>query len=179
MKAKSFLDILEEQIRAEVRKELEQELDFQTPQAPGSRGTSVETNLTDTQVLQMDLWLSSHLDHSRLSGSVRGQSAYRPLKPVQPEGKRQAAPERRVSLTPQHSVALELICRFAEVVTPKSLTFSELKSIWRRAALKTHPDRVSQTDAVTQARATAIFRELSEAHDILSALFCDRVTDAA
>lgn len=83
-----------------------------------------------------------------------------------------AAKEPRITLdNVENLIAAELIRRHSGCQFGETLSRSELKSAWRKAALKTHPDRFCQADPTTQARMNLVFSELTKAYDQLLALF--------
>ncbi|RYZ66999.1 MAG: hypothetical protein EOP05_18340, partial [Proteobacteria bacterium] len=64
--------------------------------------------------------------------------------------------------------AIAILSRESGFTLESSFTEDQLKSAWRKAAMKTHPDRFAAEDQFKQIRMAAIFRELCEAYDLLS-----------
>lgn len=181
MASKSFLEILADELRQEVRQELRDEVRQQLEeearaksqrdsQAGARRNDSakVERGLSD----QMDIWLRTHFDSVNVSKAGLGRKAYARPQTARPREESSRNAEARVRIDSADALfALELLRRHGGVDLGHELTLTELKAAWRRAALKTHPDRFAQDDVIAQARAAARFAELSEAYEMLQALF--------
>jgi hypothetical protein len=180
MAAKTFIDILEDQIRqdlrAEIRKEIEQELkeagmlreDFEA-------GSAASTTSASSMSARVETWLTANIGKTVFGRSQQARQAYRSAHPhrgAQPQPPPPPKPSQEPAFTPQgveDLMAAEIIRRQSGVKLAATFTENELKSAWRRAALKTHPDLYSQADAVTQAKAHAHFQELVAAYERLQA----------
>ncbi len=151
---RSFIEILEDEIREDLKREMREELEFArrpvNPQAIHAAG-------------RLETWLASHV------GPVTFKAA---RKPYGEPPKRQSPPPpppTRAPETTEEMVAVALLSRHAGHALSERFTEAELKTVWRKAALKTHPDRFTGADSVTLMRATALFRELASAYELLSA----------
>jgi hypothetical protein len=152
--SKSFIEILEDEIRHDLKREMREELERaqapRNPQAIHAAG-------------RLETWLASHV----------GPITFKTNR--QPYG---APPKRAASLPPPPAVhaaetteemlALALLSRHSGRALNAQYTHDELKTVWRKAALKTHPDRFVGSDQVTIMRATCLFRELAAAYELLS-----------
>lgn len=179
MKTKSFIEVLEEQIRLDLRKEIEAEV-----RAELSRNTEAAPLKAKpiSGAERIETWLSARLQqfsfHPRATGYPKKPSpAKEPHVRQAPPSKMDRVIEKEVIRKRAESFeticAMELLKRHSGGKLPESFSESELKSAWRHAALKTHPDRHIGEDHVIQARASALFRELQLAYTILSELFHD------
>lgn len=176
MKAKSFIEILEDQIRSDLRKEIEAEVRAELAKEKDKDPIN-ETAPDPTENLAARL--STQM--KRFTFKVRNAGAYprsrqkqaaRTTPPAQKISLNQPRPEKRVrAQTLEALCAFELLRRHSGGSLPENFTEAELKSAWRHAALKTHPDRHLGADASAQAETAALFRELQSAYSILSALF--------
>lgn len=176
MKAKSFIEILEEQLRSELRKEIEAEVRAELAREKDKDG-SYETAPDPTENLAARL--STQL--KRFTFKVRNTAAYPHSRPKQ--AARPSQPKQNIALNPPRMerrvrpqtlealCAFELLRRHSGGNLPENFSEAELKAAWRHAALKTHPDRHMGADASVQAQTAALFRELQSAYSILTALF--------
>lgn len=184
MAGKLFYEILEEQLRAEIRKELEAEI-----RAGLESGSQAGPTVDPTEALKregaagrIETWLATHVKQSTFAASRPGFRSYR-IKTARPQPKAEPAVEPRAALQAAsraearfQATSVEDLCRL-ELLRRNgariedAFTVQDLKTAWRKAALKTHPDRFAQADHGTQLRMSALFRELAEAYDQLSARF--------
>ena len=181
MAAKSFIDILQDQMRADLRKEVEEEVRREL----GREGLrhdegAASRHQAAAKAGRIETWLTTHLEAAVFQRQSQGRAAYHKAGPAKsnsekPNLKVEKSPEateiRLHARTLEQLTALELLRRHSGARIPDSFTEQELKGAWRRAALKSHPDRFAQADATTQALASALFRELAEAYDLLARLF--------
>lgn len=168
MKARPFYEVLEEQIRADLRKEIEAEvrarLNEELPKDPQS---SAKTSAFE----RLETWLASHLTRPTFSHqTTRAYRTYASRSHQQTPPKSEPSSQQHETVYEARSVeeicAIELLRRHGARLENR-FTATELKTAWRRAALKTHPDRFTTSDAVTQTRMAAIFRELCAAYELL------------
>ncbi len=155
MQAKSFIEILEDEIRAEIRADLRRELEQEL------RARNAPKN---TQAIhaagRLETWLASHV------GPVVFKTARQPY--GAPPKRTPPPPVTFSAETTEETIAAELLSRHAGHALPSQYTTDDLKTVWRKAALKSHPDRFAGADSVTVMRATALFRELAAAYELLS-----------
>lgn len=164
---KSFIEVLEDEIRADLRRELESEL---------AQRKTAEHFKASHAAGQFELWMASHVGPVTFktkktypAGASKKQPKAASLddetkafqKPLS-----SSEPRFQAQTTAEH-IAVELLSRSAGQTLGALFTEAELKSVWRKAAMKTHPDRFSQADLLEQTRATAHFRELASAYEIL------------
>lgn len=74
--------------------------------------------------------------------------------------------------------AIELLQRFGKGKLPEAFCMDEVKTLWRKAALKTHPDRFPEASAQQQADLHAVFAEISQAYEILLEAFAKKEQEA-
>lgn len=178
MQAKSFIDILANELRKEIRAEFEAELASSAPRA--SREARVAGSAKAEQV---ELWLNLKIGGA-LSGS---QSLGQSVNPYAKSGNRhrqqprvvrqlsatsvsQEAVAERVgsAVTIEQTFALEFFKREGSSLASK-FTETELKSEFRKIALRIHPDRHVGV-SVEQLRALSLrFQTLVESAEILEA----------
>ncbi len=165
MREKSFLEVLEDQMREQIRSELMKELEEKFRM---TRPTPIDTEAAKAG--RFETWLASHVGKTVFSTEASAKRAYA----SQPRAKMKQEPAptlgeepRARALTMEELIALELLRRHSGVTIPEPFTELQLKGAWRKAALKTHPDRLADADAITQAKAAALFRELAAAYDLL------------
>ena len=189
MAAKSFIEVLEEQIRTDLRREIEAEVRSEI-QKERRQQTSGATKTQDraafhSEPIMPTEWLLHSLGKTFFGSSTTAQKTYQ--KAYQAKATTQAAqqasqtkspspaqpqePQRYSPTTLEEICALELIRRTSGVSIADPYTESELKAAWRKAARKTHPDLFAQGDQVTQMRMSVLFRELAEAFEHLMAAF--------
>lgn len=190
MAEKSFIEILEREIRDRLRAELRSELRAELAAELGG-GLRAEQQAAEgflhnavfpapSEIL--DAWLTGRVDKTTFANR-KAYSAYRPRvaahagdgasqKPPPPPSSRSSADAIAVSpTTPQHIDARDLISRHSGSALGARFTRSQLKKAWRKAALRSHPDRYAQADSKTQARMRALFVSLSAAYETLDNLF--------
>lgn len=181
MKAKSFIEVLEEQIRLDLRKEIEAEVraSFAKEMANEARGPEPQTTAPSSPKERLDGWLSVHLKRFSFQHQAASSPYPRRTPPPTPQGSKspetsppqQASPPRSQAQTFEELCALELLRRHSGGKLPECFSEAELKSAWRHAALKTHPDRHIGENHSVQAQAAALFRELQLAYTVLSETF--------
>jgi hypothetical protein len=169
MRAKQFIEILEEQIRKQLREEVYDELCSKFAQKPVSTQGEIATT-----------WLTLNAQKTVFSRRQAAHQAYQG-----PRHQHQSALNDRLSrrqnrldewlniTTPEGFVALELLHRHSgsPYCEMERVRTSELKSLWRRAALRVHPDRHMNSDQEQQRRMATLFQQLTDAYaTILS--FC-------
>lgn len=179
MAGKSFYEILERQIRADLREDIRKEVEAEL-RSELTKGQAATTGSpSDGLHERVECWLASHVNKMFFHQGAAAQRVYKSQNPSRPE--RKVEPEKkpahqepalRLEFTRIEDLcALELIRRHSGVALGSCLSASELKAAWRKAALRTHPDRFTQEDALTQAQMGAVFNELVEAYDQLSCQF--------
>ena len=178
--AKSFVEILGEAIEKDLRAELRRELEAELKSSSGETKASQASSQTNAHThAYFETWLAANATQSTFNSAPKAKSAYGTSKrPESPKQKTETASqtatqekqepaEAVITLSLMEDVcAAELLARHSGIDLSK-LTESKLKNAWRKAALKTHPDRYSQADQVTQARMSTQFRSLSEAYERL------------
>jgi hypothetical protein len=206
MAAKSFIEILEQEIRKDLREEIEtqvrKEMQAEKRQAPHAYSYASEQDsghTPESKVAEgLETWLAANVEkiffpraqaarHSYKSSAPKSSaSKSSAAKPSQPTSSTSMTPDlgtssvqRRSAKTFEAACAFELLKRHSGVGMPEAFSMMELKGAWRKAALKSHPDRFAQSDQVTQARAAALFRELASAFEILENLFVNANEEAA
>lgn len=168
---KSFFEVLEAQIRTDLRQEIEAEVRAEMKRQDASKaGPTPTIGLAD----RLETWLVTNVTPSfvaRRSTYSKKTSSPKPEQPAPPT--KPVRSETIVQLTTVRELcALELLSRHAGMkLQTNELSESQFKSMWRRAALKTHPDRFTGEDALVQVQKTALFRELCEAYECLELLF--------
>jgi hypothetical protein len=194
MAGKSFYEVLESQIRAELRAEFEAQ--YQEQRHSNVRETASTSALEGAQG-RLETWLVSHVEKTHFSRGEFGRRAYgnnanrrdarnarsvpRPMpaltKPSDSKKKTEAAPRppssadhivRYEARTLEELCLVELLRRHGAEIGD-SFTTQELKTAWRKVALKTHPDRFTQADPVTQKLMAEQFRAITEAYGDLAA----------
>lgn len=163
MRAPSFLDILTEKIRddlrAEIQAEVEARLSYAANPEPPPAASDVES------------WLLTHTGKTFFARAGAAKKAYtsaprtRPAPPPPPPKRERRAAR---ATTTEQIFAFEFLVRHAndKDVDINAFTESELKALWRQAALNTHPDRNVDSDG-------QVFAEITEAYNSLRTLFKD------
>jgi hypothetical protein len=172
---KSFIEVLEDEIRTDLRKEIEAEMTGRN----GERAPSAAVHAAG----RLETWLASHVGPVTFKTAKKnayGAPKARAKAPVAAiHAISASSPRVFTATTPAELFALELLNRQSPIALNISFTEDELKSVWRKAALKTHPDRFAAADQITQTRMTVLFRELATAYEILLALTESPATKAA
>jgi DnaJ domain len=192
--SKSFIEVLEAEIRADLRKEIEAEVLARFGQASQPTHQGSKTSPAGSQAVhaagRLETWLATNMGRTTFarpqafrsygsapkaaSGSTAHATSKAQAQTAEHAGFAQKASPasadvtRRTAATPEELCALELFNRISGSKLGTSFTEDEIKTAWRKAALKTHPDRFASEDQITQARMSAIFRELCEAYELLS-----------
>ena len=167
-RTKSFIEVLEAEIRADLRKEMQSEVQFRTQASAPSQGLHAAGRL--------ESWLASHVGPITFAKPLAARKMYGSVN-VKAAPKATAAATKTRSEKPvftastvEEMIAVEMLTRYSSITLATSFTEDELKSVWRKAALKTHPDRFAGEDQITQMRMTVLFRELAEAYACLTSL---------
>ncbi len=190
---KSFIEILEDQIRTDLRAEIEAEV-FQRLASKSSLHAGPDLNseasgiTTQAPGRDLETWLLPRLKKTVFTSSSLAQKTYAQKGSSDPhrlnnteqtaQTKRKSThsnsshstrsvPVKYTAQTVEELCAIEFLRRHGDPNLKATFTHDELKGAWRKAALKCHPDRFAQSDTVTQARMTALFRELIAAYDLL------------
>jgi hypothetical protein len=188
MASKSFFEVLEQQIRTDLRAEIEAEVRDQYARQAAKRPAG-----TEAAQARLNIWMASATEHKIHAQRTSGHKAYSSgnssqakaashkksashdspnLKITKPESQQIPANEvKRKVEQPELLVSLELLNRYSGGVLNESFTRTDLNRAWRKAAFATHPDRFGQSDLISQTRAKALFCELAKAFDSLEALF--------
>ena len=180
--AKSFIEVLEEQIREDLRDELRAELreelraellDHRSP-GPKTKDHPAPGELSET-------WLAANVSKSFFRRAKIATSSYRKAATAAPKAEphaKQESPERRPTepvrmraITSEELFALELLERTCGGKLPSCFSEAQLKTAWRRAALNTHPDRHTAADRETQKQMGETFAQIALAYDTLARLF--------
>lgn len=150
--AASFFDVLESQIRKELREELERE----------AKTLRSEFDPNQARAGQFQTWMAAHTEKvvftARSAKDVYGTPRPRPRTKTQPRMTR--------TLSVEEAIALELLNRYSGSALTESFSESDLKAAWRKAAFETHPDRAA---ADLQAQAASLFNEIGLAYTLLKA----------
>ncbi|MES2964019.1 MAG: J domain-containing protein [Bdellovibrionota bacterium] len=168
---KSFIEVLEEQIRTDLRREIEAEVRAEMKKSTNTAQDS--SPRIDAMAGSLETWLATHVGRTSFARKATyAKSAARPVAreetppPVAP-----AASLRVRAKTVEEICALELLLRHSGSRLGTEFTETELRSVWRRAALKSHPDRFVGQEALVQLQKAALFRELASAYETLGSLF--------
>jgi hypothetical protein len=173
--------VLETQIRADLRAEIEAEVRAKLDRAermridadPGPAAPCAPLGAAD----RLEVWLSANVDKTFFPTTAKARREYGvKAAPSAKEIKRPEPRRQEPTITVTH---LEDLCRLELLRRHgarlgETFTLSELKTAWRQAALKTHPDRFVQADSRTQTRMAAIFREIAATVEELESLFNNR-----
>lgn len=177
---KSFIDILEEQIRSDLRKEIEIEIreELQRQERKLERDS---TRPSSRAFEGVETWLAARAQKAFFSQESKARRTYQksassaaqrtdPHRTSRshddPGRKKDGAPRFRPNRI-EDLCAAELIRRHSSGHLADSFSLMELKGAWRKAALQTHPDRYAQADAITQARMASLFSEIMAAYEQL------------
>lgn len=194
--AKSFIEILEDEIRQDLRSEIEAEVEARYGvNSTGGAGSAQKGNGAEQAPSaavhaagRLETWLASHVGPVTFGRPAKAaQKAYGTPRKSNSKASATPSPEsvppsniasineaKPVASkilfnaeTTEELVALEILNRHASMHVASSFTADELKSLWRKSALKSHPDRFADADEVTKLRMSAVFRELAEAYATL------------
>jgi hypothetical protein len=174
MPGKSFVEVLEEQIRHDLRSEIEAEVRAEFARNNETTGPVRATGPADLAG-RFESLLASRVGRTVFSKVSTARRAYgspkkaRPTPAAAPETPRQTAFTEPMftATTVEQLCAIEMIKRHGGTRLGSTFTMKELKTSWRKAALATHPDRFIGADEITRMRAAAMFRELAESYELL------------
>ena len=168
MREKSFIEVLEDQMRNQMRNQIRREIENEFAAA---KSAASEIDLQAARAGRFESWLASNVETtvfaSRFSAKRAYGSAPKKSAPKSTNQTRQTSSARKLTL--EQSVSLELLRRHAGVEIGENFSELELKGAWRKAALKSHPDRVATGDIIEQTKAAALFTELTTAYEMLQA----------
>lgn len=177
MKGKSFFEILEDQLRKDLRAEIEAEVRAEMGKNKKTSQHPYQDAAFQTQMASgtAESWLVSHLGKTLFSRRKEARRAYQVRPTARPQTTvvnqsvdrtiaREVEPSIHLSAA-EDLIAIEFLRRHSGVRIGATLTRSELKQAWRKAALKTHPDRYTEADTITQTRMKAIFQEICTAYE--------------
>ena len=164
MREKSFIEVLEDQVRKQLRDQIRREIELEFAQA---NRTASEIDLQAARAGRFETWLASNVETTVFANKFSAKRAYGSAPKKTAQQTRPTAYAR--TLTLEQSVSLELLRRHAGVEIGDNFSELELKGAWRKAALKSHPDRVATSDIITQTKAAALFTELTTAYEMLQA----------
>ncbi len=165
MQAKSFIDILAHELRKEIRAEFEAEL--ASSRASNFSAAPSARAVDSAKAEQVHLWLNLKM------GGAIAQPSRKSAYGVRPQVIRQL-PSPRVAerigraVTIEQTLALEFFVREGSSLTSK-FTEAELKSEFRKIALRIHPDRHTDASADQLKSLSARFQTLVESAEILEA----------
>ncbi|RYZ72472.1 MAG: hypothetical protein EOP05_10965, partial [Proteobacteria bacterium] len=184
--SKSFIEVLEAEIRNDLRQEIEAEvLSRYGIKAEGSALGPVADQVGSAAIHaagRLETWLASNMGRTTFNRNQAAARSYN-VKPAaaskatttatstKESAPKTAAPKASPLFnaeTAEQLCAIAILSRESGFTLESSFTEDQLKSAWRKAAMKTHPDRFAAEDQFKQMRMAAIFRELCEAYDLLS-----------
>lgn len=195
---KSFIQLLEDEIRNDLRREIEAEV--MKRYGPGlGQDTSTDTSAqAPSQAVhaagRLETWLASNMGRTVFSRAQAGSRSYnvKTANGSAAKATTESAPTQATSrvqtngtvfrftaTTSEQLVAAQLLARHAQKTLSETFSADELKTVWRKAALQTHPDRFAGEDQITQVRMAAIFRELCDAYELLVTALEDSKLKAA
>ena len=169
MREKSFIEVLEDKMRNQLRDQIRREIENEFATA---HRTASEIDLQAARAGRFETWLATNVETTVFANKFSAKRAYgsAPQKSA-PKFTKQTRQTRQTSsarkLTLEQSVSLELLRRHAGVEIREDFSELELKGAWRKAALKSHPDRVATSDIIAQTKAAALFTELTTAYEML------------
>ncbi|MES2854376.1 MAG: J domain-containing protein [Bdellovibrionota bacterium] len=177
MQAKSFIEVLEEQIRNDLRKDIRSEVEAEVRAEFGRKENPARATGPVDMAGRLESLLATRVGKSIFSKAGLGKQAYASKMKTKPSTQEPvqktttAAPlskePRFTAKTVEQLCAIEMIKRHSVLSLGSTFTVKELKSAWRKAAMATHPDRFASSDEITKMRATVAFRELAEAYELL------------
>ncbi len=182
---KSFIEVLENEIRADLRKEIEAAVAARYGSTPlATQGSTIERapSAAIHAAGRLETWLASHVGPITFkSNKTYAKNAARPATDTAAKTDAASAPasvsvltkladRTFTATTAKELVAIEALNRQSPSPLSPTFTEDELKAVWRKAALKTHPDRFASADQITQIRMTVHFRELVAAYEVLLSL---------
>ena len=180
--SKSFIEVLEAEIRNDLRQEIEAEvLSRYGIKAEGSAQGPVADQVGSAAVHaagRLETWLASNMGRTTFNRNQAAARSYnvKPAAAAKASSTKESAPKTAApkasptftAETAEQLCAIAILSRESGFTLESSFTEDQLKSAWRKAAMKTHPDRFANEDQFKQMRMAAIFRELCEAYDLLS-----------
>lgn len=154
---------LRREIEAEVRAEME---------AKANPSVKTETTRIEAMAGSLEAWLAAHVGRTSFGlKATYAKSAARPAPSTPPIEKKAAATRTARATTVEQLCAVELLSRHSTLRLENEFTDAQLKQVWRRAALKSHPDRFTSEESLVQLQKAALFRELASAYETLEHLF--------
>jgi hypothetical protein len=196
---KSFIEVLENEIRADLRKEIEAELAARYGSAPFTTPLTAQESVERAPSAavhaagRLETWLASHVGPITFK---TGRSYAPTSAKSRPSPAASATPSKNASqnsvstivstsapvftaTTSAQLFAIEILNSQSPLALAVTFTEDQLRIVWRKAALKTHPDRFASADEITQLRMTVIFRELADAYETLQTLIESTRSEAA
>lgn len=179
MQAKSFIDILAHELRKEIRAEVEAEL-AATRVAPAARieashkAESVELwlNLKMGGAIAQPNRRSAYQSSRQSSNSSRSSSSTKilqlPAQGTTPTPTQEAVERIGRAVTIEETIALEFFVREGSSLASR-FTETELKSEFRKIALRIHPDRHSGASVEQLRSLSSRFQTLVESAEVLEA----------
>lgn len=153
----SFFEVLEKQIRTELREELARE----------ATALRTEFDPNSARAGAFESWMASHTERIVFK-SQTARSVYGSPRP-RARSSRKAQRHVQRDLTLEEVVALETLNRYSGKLLNETFDEARLKTAWRKAAFNTHPDRASMDNEDAQANAAHVFQEVTLAYQILEA----------
>lgn len=192
--SKSFIEVLEAEIRNDLRQEIEAEVLNRYGLAGTAKGPAAEQvgSAAVHAAGRLETWLASNIGRTTFNRNQAAARSYN-VKPAArpatfsstPSAKSETASKAKTASpmftaeTAEQLCAIAILSRESGIELAASFSEDQLKSAWRKAALKTHPDRFASEDQFKQMRMAAIFRELCEAYDLLATAFAALESKAA
>ena len=176
MQAKSFIDILAHELRKEIRAEFEAEL--ASSRASNFSAAPSARAVDSAKAEQVHLWLNLKIGGAiaqpsrksaygvRRSYATATASEIRQLPPAGAASSEEIAERVGRAVTIEQTLALEFFVREGSSLTSK-FTEAELKSEFRKIALRIHPDRHTDASADQLKSLSARFQSLVESAEIL------------
>lgn len=179
--SKSFIEVLENEIRADLRKEIEAELmlRYAGVAGPTTNGSTERAPSAAVHAAgRLETWLASHVGPITFktgrgygpSPKPRSTTASVTAAHTSPSAIKATSSPTFTAKTAAELFALEILNAQSPTALAVTFTETELRAVWRKAALKTHPDRFASADEITQLRMTVLFRELADAYEALLSL---------
>jgi hypothetical protein len=193
MKTKSFFEVLEKQIRADLTQELRAEIQAELRHSPrpGTQASAVNatgaTHFAESfHAEYLQVWLATHSRYQKRSTPKQSPYGQRVATPFEKEVREEVEVElerdikqkpkpphqmSKVTLSSsEEAAALALLNRYGAGLT---LPFSnlDLRRAWRKAANQTHPDRFVGAAPELQVQMTSAFCAVTDAAELLEESF--------